>query len=147
MDQNTPFYQDGLQFECTRCSACCRHDPGWVFLSRNDLEKLCRATGLGEREFIDTWSREVDIGGFKRLSLKEKPNFDCIFWNDGGCSVYEHRPLQCSTYPFWSANLFSRAVWDDLEKSCPGIDRGRRSSRNEIDTLLKARREDPLIDS
>ncbi|HUX21603.1 MAG TPA: YkgJ family cysteine cluster protein, partial [Spirochaetia bacterium] len=35
-----PFYQDGLRFECTRCDACCRHEPGYVFLSQTDLRRL-----------------------------------------------------------------------------------------------------------
>ncbi len=37
------FYGRGLRFECTRCSRCCRHNPGYVFLSPVDLARLAEA--------------------------------------------------------------------------------------------------------
>ena len=35
------FYKDGLNFECQRCSFCCGHSPGFVYLSQRDLNVLC----------------------------------------------------------------------------------------------------------
>ncbi|HQO67077.1 MAG TPA: YkgJ family cysteine cluster protein, partial [Spirochaetales bacterium] len=34
---NQSFWHEGLRFECARCSACCRYEPGYVFLSADDL--------------------------------------------------------------------------------------------------------------
>jgi Fe-S-cluster containining protein len=66
--------------------------------------------------------------------LKEKANYDCVFWKDG-CTVYDARPLQCKTFPFWQSNLDSAASWKSAAKDCPGIDCGRLYSAEEISRL------------
>lgn len=140
-----PFYADGLSFSCTRCSNCCRHDPGFVFLSRIDITRLADGLGVTAETFVDEYCRSVDIGGFTRLSLNEKSNYDCIFWENGGCTVYEHRPLQCRSFPFWSSNLASREDWESLASFCPGINQGTLHPREEIESLLAQRLEEPLV--
>ena len=139
------FYENGLQFECTRCSDCCRHDPGYVFLSAEDINRLCEALGLSIAELTEKYLREIRIGGFRRVSLTEKENYDCIFWEDEGCRVYSHRPLQCKTYPFWPSALADIESWKSTAKSCPGIGKGRRYSYKEIQHLLDLRKKEPFI--
>jgi Fe-S-cluster containining protein len=41
-----------------------------------------------------------EIGGSqpKRIALKLKPNGDCIFLGDKGCSIYEDRPYVCRDF-------------------------------------------------
>jgi len=121
---NAPFWNNGLRFECARCSACCRIEPGFVFLSVSDLTRLLQHSGLAFRQFMDTFVRTVDIGTGLALSLKEKPNNDCILWGATGCSAYEARPVQCSTYPFWQGVLDTPEDWDREAKDCPGIGKG-----------------------
>lgn len=142
---NTPFYSKGLRFECTGCSHCCRHEPGYVFLSEKDLTRLCAGTGLDRFGFIQRYCRTVNLNGFSRISLVEKENYDCIFWQDGGCSVYESRPVQCRTYPFWDPFLSDEKEWESLARECPGANRGRLYSQKEIEALLDARRTEPLL--
>jgi Fe-S-cluster containining protein len=130
------FYEEGLRFECTRCSRCCRHVPGYVFLTRQDFLRLQGGTALSAATFFELYCREITINGLRKLSLKEKANYDCIFWEDGGCSVYERRPFQCRSYPFWTANLSSREEWERLSSSCPGIGQGPLHGRAEIEAWL-----------
>jgi len=137
------FYSEGLKFSCMKCSRCCRHDPGFVFLSESDLARLLLATGLARGDFIDKYCKKVSVNGAVELSLIEKPNFDCIFWNDGGCSVYEHRPYQCRSFPFWSENVSSKVRWQALRSYCPGIDRGALHGKAEIDEWMS--RKEPCI--
>ncbi len=141
-----PFYQNGLRFSCTRCSRCCRHQPGYVFLSEDDLDRLVRAKSTGRDQVISGYCRQVNINGFFRLSLKEKANFDCVFWERGRCTVHEHRPLQCRNYPFWHGNLESMETWNELEKECPGVNIGELHTRIEIEKMLERRRGQPLIE-
>jgi len=138
-------YRDGLRFSCTRCSRCCRHTPGYVFLSERDLERIARALGLDTVETRRRYCRAVRIGAFSRVSLKEKPNLDCILWEDGGCSIYSSRPLQCRSFPFWSSNLASRESWEEQAASCPGIGRGRMHGKARIQRWLARRAADPLM--
>ena len=144
MDEN--FYRDGLSFECQRCSKCCRHDPGYVFLSVKDIERLSALFGISGSDFLKKYTKTVNLGGFQRISLIEKKNNDCIFWADGGCTVYESRPLQCRTYPFWSSALGSRKDWDTLGRSCPGVDKGRLYTEAEIEERLAMRRKERLLE-
>ena len=72
---------------------------------------------------------------------------DCIFWRDGGCSVYESRPLQCRSYPFWSHQLTNRETWNRVADSCPGVNMGKLHSQIEIDRWLEDRRIQPALNA
>ena len=85
-----------------------------------------------------------------KLSLKEKSNFDCIFWkadsNDAGaCSVYKSRPLQCRAFPFWDSVIISKKSWETAGKDCPGIDRGELHSHETIDKWLALKETEPIM--
>ena len=131
-----PFYSSGLKFTCRRCGACCRYDPGFVFLSKNDVERLCEALSLEEAEFVRRYCRVVRIDGKERLSLKEERDYDCIFWKDGGCRVYEARPFQCRSFPFWSNILKKGEAWEAHSEGCPGMGSGTHHHRDEIERWL-----------
>ncbi len=138
------FYDTGLSFSCTQCSGCCRHEPGFVFLSENDLQKMTTRLKLTKKKFIKTYCSVADLMGVKRLTLIEKSNNDCIFW-DKGCTIYEDRPLQCKSYPFWAHNLINQETWDTVKKSCPGTGHGKRHSKADIDKWLDLRLSEPFI--
>jgi Fe-S-cluster containining protein len=105
-----------------------------VFLSEDDLLRLIKILNLPQHEVESLYCKWVPLGRIDRLSLKEKPNFDCIFWNDG-CSVYESRPLQCGTFPFWDSILASADAWECVAKDCPGMDHGTFHSFDEIENI------------
>jgi Fe-S-cluster containining protein len=143
-----PFYTSGLRFSCKKCSTCCRHETGHVFLSKNDLKKLTTELNIDKKSFINTYCRWAarwsGLQDTEYLSLKEKVNFDCIFWNNG-CIVYNARPLQCRTYPFWDTIVSSVHNWDTIAADCPGINSGRVHNMDEIKGYLKMRTSEPLI--
>lgn len=126
-------YENGLNFECQRCSFCCGHSPGYVYLSRRDLDALCDFFKMSVKEFVEKNCRWVEYYyGAEVLALKEKPNYDCWLWEDG-CSAYVARPVQCSTYPWWSWMVKSQEMWDDCAKDCPGMNKGRKWTYEEIE--------------
>lgn len=119
------FYQNGLKFECQRCSFCCGHSPGFVYLSKTDLLNLCKHFHMDIQTFVEKYCRWADYYyGTKVLALKEKKNYDCILW-ENGCSAYLARPIQCSTYPFWDWIIESSNSWEECAKECPGINKGK----------------------
>ncbi|MCL2410830.1 MAG: YkgJ family cysteine cluster protein [Treponema sp.] len=143
--ENQTFYVSGLNFSCKRCSACCRHDSGFVFLSENDLENLTIALEMDKDSLLKVYCRWVtDWKGDTVLSLKEKSNKDCILWDDG-CTVYEKRPLQCITFPFWESIISSSEVWEITASDCAGINSGKLHTPLEISGFLKARADNPII--
>lgn len=116
-----PFYKNGLHFSCERCSFCCGHSPGFVYLSMRDLKALCAHLDMKVSEFVRSYCRWADYyDGAQVLALRERPNYDCILWKDG-CSCYESRPVQCSTYPFWSWMIKDEAAWSECARDCPGM--------------------------
>jgi len=141
-----PFYHSGLKFECTRCSRCCRYTPGYVFLSEKDLKDIADHLHRSEEDIRSHYCRVVTLGMFKRLSLEEKPNLDCVFWEQDGCAIYPARPLQCRSFPFWAANLESQEAWKRAAASCPGIGRGRLHSGAAIEGWLHRKRTERPLD-
>lgn len=136
----------GFRFTCTRCSNCCRHESGYVFLSEKDISRLCEGLSLDRTEFLDAYCKNVDLGLVRRVSLKEQENFDCVFFLEGRCSVYPFRPLQCRSYPFWPSIVESEKAWQDEAAHCPGINVGRRHSDETVLDWLLARRQEPLVE-
>lgn len=142
---HAPYYTEGLRFSCLRCSACCRHEPGFVFLSFTDLKRIVTLLESSFAEVLQTYCRTVDVGGKRRISLIEKPNYDCVFWVEGGCSIYEARPLQCRSFPFWHEFVYEKERWEECAKSCPGIGTGPVHSADEIRGWLRAREEERFL--
>lgn len=132
------FYKDGLHFGCARCSFCCGHSPGFVYLSKRDLDSLRNYLGMTVTEFVKKYCRWADYYyGQTVLALLEKKNYDCILW-ENGCSCYEARPVQCSTYPFWSWMIANKDTWEDCAKDCPGMNQGRLWTYEEIEANKQA---------
>lgn len=116
-----PFYKNGLYFGCQRCSFCCGHSPGFVYLSLRDLTQLRTHLKMSVTQFVQKYCRWADYyEGKQVLALLEKKNYDCILW-ENGCSCYEARPVQCSTYPFWSWMVKDKAMWEECARDCPGM--------------------------
>lgn len=120
---NELWYKDGLRFECLRCGSCCSGFSGTVRVSDEEIAALARRLGLSEAEFRKNYARPIGGG---EISLIEKPNKDCIFFDkEQGCTVYADRPRQCRTWPFWRSNVYSPDSWKRGGKRCPGMNRGR----------------------
>ena len=154
-ESTAPWFAEGLRFTCSQCGNCCSGAPGYVWIGRREIAKLMEILGISRQELIETYCRKV--GG--RLALKEIRNprhggFDCVFMKEmpvedaqrnGNvvhpkriCTVYEARPLQCRTWPFWQGNLMSRKAWQEASRTCLGIDRGEFFDREEIEKLRDA---------
>jgi uncharacterized protein len=111
------------EFKCQRCSSCCRKSPGVVFLTKEDAEKIINYLKISMNDFINKYCREIFRNDKSILGLLEKPNFDCIFWENGGCAVYQARPIQCVTYPYWPVILESENRWNNEMNNCLGINK------------------------
>ncbi len=134
------WFEDGVRFRCLgpECGDCCsgKHGPGAVWLGREDLQRLASHFDLSVAELRRRYVRRLG----RRASLRERANFDCIFYRAvEGCTVYEARPLQCRTYPFWGRILASPRTWELEAEKCPGIDADdTRVSAEEVRRRLRA---------
>lgn len=113
-----PWFDDGLRFKCTGCGKCCTGSPGYVYLSHQDLARFSTHFGLTEMEFTQKYTRFID----GQYALLDKPGSnDCLFLKNNQCTVYEARPTQCRTFPWWVYHLREPSDWEDAAKRCEGI--------------------------
>jgi Fe-S-cluster containining protein len=117
-----PWYKDGLRFQCTQCGDCCTGAPGFVWVNQEEIEELARMLGVELAEFERKYVRRVGV----RRSLIEFPNGDCVFFDGQArkCTVYEARPRQCRTWPFWQSNVKTPEAWEQTCQVCPGSGKG-----------------------
>ena len=150
----SPWYADGLRFTCSQCGNCCTGGPGYVWISREEIDRLADFLKLSSAVVIERYCRR--LGG--RYSLKEQRGergYDCVFLTEMGkasaspggvklkkygCAIYPVRPLQCRTWPFWTGNLGDRDSWEHAAQRCHGMNHGKRTfTQEQIEALRDAK--------
>lgn len=129
------WYHKGLKFTCTQCGDCCSGAPGFVWVVQEEIDGIAALMKLDSDEFERLYVRKVGI----RRSLKEYPDGDCVLLDPETrkCSVYEARPRQCRTWPFWDSNLKSPEDWERTCEVCPGSGQGKLHSIQHIEATRK----------
>ncbi|MFO0013343.1 MAG: YkgJ family cysteine cluster protein [Planctomycetota bacterium] len=136
-----PWYQGGLAFECTGCGNCCSGpQTGYVWVNDEDIQRIAAHLGAPD---ADAFERQFVRKVRDRKSLVEYSDGDCIFLDPPTrrCMIYEVRPSQCRTWPFWPGNLESPRAWGAAAATCPGCNRGRIYRVDEIRRLANAESE------
>jgi Fe-S-cluster containining protein len=121
-DTGRPWFAPGLAFRCTQCGNCCTGSPGYVWVTPAEIEAIARHLDkpIGEIRLMHTRPARG------LTSLTEFDNGDCTFFDPRTrrCRVYEARPLQCRTWPFWKSNIATPQVWQHTQSQCPGAGAG-----------------------
>jgi len=132
------FWNEGVRFECQGTGRCCvsRGNYGYVYLTLKDRQRLAKHIGLTTQTFTRQYCKKT-AGHFHLKEFKKA----CSFLEGKGCTVYEARPAQCRTWPFWPENMNARTWSKEVEAYCPGVGKGRLYSKEEILALLK---DDPV---
>lgn len=139
MTTTQPWYANGLRFTCTQCGRCCGGAPGNVWVSDAEIAALAKLKQMPDADFRRLHTR-TEHG---RISLLEHDDGDCEFLvrdpatGKAGCSVYQARPLQCRTWPFWKSNVRSQRTWDLAARNCPGMNHGALHPLNVIQDAVR----------
>jgi Fe-S-cluster containining protein len=121
-----------MNFECQAsckgkcCTVSWKDSDSYVFLTKQDRERLSKFLGVPETDF----AKQSFFTGTRFFSKPSKQwvltiKETCPFLKDGQCSVYEARPTQCRTFPYWPENFAPDLDFKhELELYCPGIGKG-----------------------
>ncbi len=113
----------GYAFNAAACASCggkcCIGESGNIFVTTQEMQNISKLLDIDIAEF---YKKYLIKKGY-RFSLIEKivgDSYDCIFFEreSGGCAIYEARPKQCRTFPFWE--YFKNNI-EELKLECPGI--------------------------
>jgi len=139
----SPWYAGGLTFACQECGNCCAGpDEGYVWVTQDEIAAIAEYLRMELPQFRARYIRQV---GSRCSLIEQDSTLDCVFLvNDPArpdrriCMIYPVRPTQCRTWPFWSANIRSPREWNRAARRCPGINRGRIFTVQEIQAKAKA---------
>lgn len=127
------WWAKGIQFQCQGSGKCCvsRGGYGHVYLTLEDRRDLANFFHLTTREFTKKYC--IKSEGY--WALKDFTSA-CVFLKGKQCQVYEARPMQCKTWPFWPENMSAKA-WDkEVVSYCPGVGKGKVWEAKEIQSQL-----------
>jgi Fe-S-cluster containining protein len=143
-DEN--WWHEGVQFACQGSGKCCTShgEYGFVFLTLEDRRRMAAHLQMSLSQF--TRSHCEKFNGAYHL-IEESQNPDCRFLKDKKCSVYEARPTQCRTWPFWPEVMKPKAWKKEIVSFCPGVGKGKIIPREQIEKNLNEQQiaEDQII--
>jgi len=105
---------------CESCQGkCCTGESGYIYVNKEEIENISAFLEIAVEQFVDQYLFKK---GYK-YSIKERffnGSYECIFYDrdSNGCTIYESRPTQCKTFPFW--DYYKNRV-DELKMECEGI--------------------------
>jgi Fe-S-cluster containining protein len=103
------------------CGKCCTGAPGYVWVNDDEIAAIADFLKLPLEQMVALHTR-IEKGD---RSLREKANGDCAFYDKtAGCTIYEVRPGQCRTWPFWESNIKTPTAWQHTCEICPGSGQG-----------------------
>ncbi len=105
---------------CATCEGrCCTGESGYIYVSKAEIFAIAEVLTMDVNEFA---LKYLFKKGYK-YSIKENKiddSYECVFYDrdSNGCKIYNARPSQCKTFPFWE---YYKTRVDELKLECPGI--------------------------
>jgi Fe-S-cluster containining protein len=136
------WYVSGLHFECLACGNCCSGpQEGFIWVTKKEIELIAKFLKISADQLRKKYLRRF---AFRTTIIEHPDTKDCIFLKeqDGQkiCTVYPVRPNQCRTWPFWPSNLSTQHAWNKAAQKCPGINKGRLYTFEEIKKLRRQKK-------
>ncbi len=109
------------EIRCSTCEGnCCIGESGYIWITQDEIGKLADFQGITAEEVISNDLKKVGYKySIQEIRLSEN-NYACKFFDlsKKQCGVYDVRPNQCRTFPFWE--YFKENI-KELKEECPAI--------------------------
>ena len=106
---------------CDTCAGnCCIGESGYIWINAQEINTLATHLNISIEELRSNY---LEKKGYK-YSIKEvklaEDNYACTFFDleKRQCSIYEARPIQCRTFPFWD---YFKENTQEVYEECPAI--------------------------
>ena len=105
---------------CATCEGrCCTGESGYIYVTKDEIKDIAEVLKIDINELRVKYLFKK---GYK-YSIKEfkyNDSYECVFYDreSNGCQIYNARPSQCKTFPFWD---YYKTRVDELKQECPGI--------------------------
>lgn len=118
--------KDGFNFAfepsgCDSCGGnCCIGESGYIWINPSEMEALALHLKISVDDLKNKYLNKISY----KYSIKEiqlqKDNYACCFFDldKRQCSIYNVRPNQCRTFPFWE---YFKENEEEVFKECPAI--------------------------
>ena len=129
------WWSEGLRFQCQGSGNCCTShgEYGFVYMTKEDRQRMADHLKLPLEKFTQEYCQRTD--GFYHLK-EDGVNLDCRFLKNKRCSVYEARPIQCRTWPFWPDALNAKTWKKEVVTFCAGVGKGPVVPKEQIEAAL-----------
>jgi Fe-S-cluster containining protein len=104
---------------CQTCRGNCCRAGGYVWVTIEEVEQIAAVRKMDLESFYGEYVRLVQ----GHLSLQDRlinSEYICCFFDPIKCccTIYQHRPEQCRSYPFWEQ---FKEKTQELLQECPGV--------------------------
>jgi Fe-S-cluster containining protein len=106
---------------CEECGGkCCIGESGYIWVTPIEMQKIANFLNIPLEEFKQKFLIKVGYKFSIKEKLLSKENYACLFFDEktNRCTIYDVRPTQCRTFPFWD---FFKTHINEVKKECPGI--------------------------
>ncbi len=128
--------KDGFDFtfdelKCGECDGlCCIGESGFIWVNSGEMREIAKFLQIDLAEFKEEYLKKINY----KYSIKERrvsqDNYECLFFDREirGCTIYDVRPKQCRTYPFWE---YFKNNTDELMRECIAISKIKKGKKDE----------------
>ena len=123
---NNLIKKDGFNFAfdpngCNNCNGnCCIGESGYIWINSQEIQALAFHLKISVEDLKIRFLNKIAY----KYSIKEvqlaQNNYVCCFFDldKKQCKVYDVRPTQCRTFPFWD---YFKENEEEVYKECPAI--------------------------